>query len=182
MSAKSTVSQYVVTPANVQANVNAALYVANQNDGKLVAMGSGWKRRIGILNLDPNGAMAMRDQRYPITKAGIRNLTTELIQIAESDVKYAECDVRHSASRVDGRPATMIEAVHPIARKNFKFHKAQIFIDNELKIPVAYRAYSWPSTEGGPAVLEEQYIYTKLKLNNGFTDQDFSAENPTMFQ
>lgn len=30
MSAKSTVSQYVVTPANVQANVNAALYVANQ--------------------------------------------------------------------------------------------------------------------------------------------------------
>ena len=46
------------------------LYVENQNDGKLVALASGWKRRIGKLNLDPNGAMAMRDQRYPITKAG----------------------------------------------------------------------------------------------------------------
>ncbi|MEM9470251.1 MAG: DUF1571 domain-containing protein, partial [Pseudomonadota bacterium] len=73
------------------------LYVENQNDGKLVALASGWKRRIGKLNLDPNGAMAMRDQRHPITKAGIRNLAAELVGFAESDVKYAECEHKLAA-------------------------------------------------------------------------------------
>lgn len=158
-----------------------ALYVANQNAGKLVAMGSGWKRRFGKIKLDPEGSLAMADQRYPITKMGIYNLTDELVEIAERDVKYGECEVRHGPSRIDGRPATMIEAVHPVPRKNFRFHKAQIFIDNELRIPVAYRAYTWPQP-GGEPILEEQYIYTDIKLNNGFTDADFSPENPEFFQ
>ncbi|MEQ8846420.1 DUF1571 domain-containing protein [Botrimarina sp.] len=159
-----------------------ALYVANQNNGKLVAMGSGWKRRFGKINLDPDGAMAMKDQRYPITKAGIKNLTAELIEIAEQDIKYAECEVNYAPSKIDGRPCTMIEAVHPVPRSNFRFHKAQIFIDNELRLPVAYRAYSWPQEPGGKPVLEEQYIYTDIQLNNGFTDADFSPENPALFQ
>lgn len=159
-----------------------ALYVANQNSGKLVAMGSGWKRRFGKINLDPEGTMAMKDQRYPITKAGIKNLTAELIEIAEQDIKYAECEVSYAPSKIDGRPCTMIEAIHPVPRSNFRFHKAQIFIDNELRLPVAYRAYSWPTQQGGKPVLEEQYIYTDIQLNNGFTDADFSPENPAMFQ
>lgn len=159
-----------------------ALYVANQNDGKLVAMGSGWKRRFGKINLDPEGAMAMKDQRYPITKAGIKNLTAELVMIAEQDVKYAECEVRHASAKIAGRPATMIESVHPVPRKNFRYHKAQIFIDNELRMPVAYRAYSWPTEAGGEPILEEQYTYTDIKINNGFTDADFSPEGPGMFQ
>ena len=159
-----------------------ALYVANENAGKLVAMGSGWKRRFGKIKLDPEGTMAMQDQRYPITKMGIRNLTAELVEIAEQDVKYGECEVTHAPSRIDGREATMIEAVHPVPRRNFRFHKAQIFIDHELRLPVAYRAYSWPTEPGGQPVLEEQYIYTNIKLNNGFTDADFSPENPEYFQ
>lgn len=159
-----------------------ALYVANKNDNKLVAMGSGWKRRFGTLNLDPNGGMAMKDQRYPITKAGIKNLTAELIEIAEQDVKYGECTVRHTTAKIAGRPATMIESTHPVARKNFRYHKAQIFIDNELRIPIAYRAYSWPREKGGEPILEEQYTYTDLKINNGFTDADFSPDGPGMFE
>ncbi|MEO0529141.1 MAG: DUF1571 domain-containing protein [Planctomycetota bacterium] len=158
------------------------LYVENQNDGKLVALGSGWKRRFGKVNLDPNGSLAMADQRYPITKAGIKNLTSELVQIASQDVKYGECTVRHGKAKIDGRPATMIESTHPVPRKNFRYHVARIFIDNELRLPVAYQAYSWPSEPGGKPVLEEQYTYTDLKLNNGFTDADFSPEGPGMFK
>ncbi|TWT95930.1 hypothetical protein Pla108_30070 [Botrimarina colliarenosi] len=159
-----------------------ALYVSNQNDGKLVAMGSGWKRRFGKINLDPDGNMAMAGQRYPITKAGIRNLTSELIEIAEQDVKYAECEVQYGVATIDNRPVTMIRAIHPVPRKNFRFHRAEIFIDNEMRLPVAYQAFSWPTVEGGEPILEEKYIYTDLKLNNGFTDADFSTENPGMFQ
>ena len=76
----------------------------------------------------------------------------------------------------------MIESTHPDpAEATSSYHKAQIFIDNELRIPVAYRAYSWPQP-GGEPILEEQYIYTDIKLNNGFTDADFSPENPEYFQ
>lgn len=159
-----------------------ALYVANQNNGKLVALASGWKRSFGKVKLDPDGTMAMAGQRYPITKAGILNLTKELVEIAEADTKYAECTVSHAAAKIAGRPATMIEAIHPVERRNFRFHKAQIFIDNDLRMPVAYRAYSWPAQPGGAPVLEEQYVYTNVKLNNGFTDADFSPENPALFK
>ncbi|WP_197525466.1 DUF1571 domain-containing protein [Pseudobythopirellula maris] len=160
-----------------------ALFVANQNEGNMVALASGWKRRLGKINLDPNGMVAMSGQRYPITRAGIRNLTESIIKIAENDSKYAECTVTHDhGARIDGRPVTMIEATHPIPRKNFRFHKAQFFFDQELRVPVAFVAYSWPTPQGGKPVLEEQYIYTNLSPNQGFTDADFSAENPAYFQ
>ncbi|TWT48627.1 DUF1571 domain-containing protein [Botrimarina hoheduenensis] len=159
-----------------------ALYVANENNGKLVALGAGWKRNFGKVKLDPDGSMAMDGQRYPITKAGILNLTEELVEIAEADTKYAECTVTHASARIAGRDATMIEAIHPVPRKNFRFHKAQIFIDNEFRMPIAYRAYTWPTQPGGEPLLEEQYVYTNLKINNGFTDADFNPENPNIFR
>jgi hypothetical protein len=76
----------------------------------------------------------------------------------------------------------MIEAIHPVPRREFKYHIARIYIDNEYRIPVAYEAYSWPTEPMGEPVLEERFIYTNLKLNNGFTDMDFNAENPAIFK
>ncbi|MEN0110381.1 MAG: DUF1571 domain-containing protein [Planctomycetota bacterium] len=158
------------------------LYVENQNKGKLVALGAGWKRTFGKQMLDPTSRLAMHEQRYPITMAGIRNLTAELVEIAEQDVQYGECTVRHTPAKIAGRQATMIESIHPVPRSSFRYHKAQIFLDHELRLPVAYRAYSWPAESGGEPVLEEQYIYTDIKLNVGFTDEDFSQDNPELFR
>lgn len=159
-----------------------ALYVENQNNGKLVAMGSGFLRKFGKQELGPTHAWAMKGQLYPITMTGMRNLTTELLKIAEEDVKYGECEVRYADSTINQRPCTMIEARHPIPRRNFRFNVARIFIDNEMRIPVAYEAYLWPATEGGAPELAERYIYTDIKLNNGYTDADFDKNNPNMFQ
>jgi len=159
------------------------LYNAGRNQGKLVALAHDWKRRFGKVKLDPNGSMAMNGQRYPITMTGIYNLTEELVKVASQDVKYGECTVRYSTQyKVDNRPCTMIEVTHPVPRKNFRFHLARIFIDHEMRIPVAYSAYSWPATAGGKPVLEEEYIYTNLKLNPGFTDIDFDETNPNLFR
>ena len=159
------------------------LYVANQNDGNMVALASGWKRRIGKMNLDPNGSMAMSGQLYPITRAGLQNLTRKLTTVAEADSKYAECTVTYNAAvKIAGRPVTMIESTHPVPRKNFTYHKARIFLDHEYKLPVAYEKYSWPIQQGGKPQLEERYIYTNLAFNNNFSDLDFSADNPALFQ
>lgn len=159
------------------------LYVDGQNKNQLVALSDGWKRNIGKVFLDPNGSMAMDGQRHPITKAGLLNLTTELVQIAKHDMQFDECTVRNYPDvKIDGRPTTMIEAVHPIPRSDFKFHVARIYIDNELKIPTMFEAYSWPRQQGGEPVLEEKYIYTKLQLNTGLKPEDFSVNNPAIFK
>jgi hypothetical protein len=38
-----------------------------------------------------------------------------------------------------------------------------------------------PASLGGPPELLEEYNYVDLKLNNGFTDQDFSIDNPAYY-
>lgn len=159
------------------------LYVKGANDDKLLARGHGVRRWAGVLTLDPHGSMAMEGQRHPITKAGIRNLTTEIIQIAENDMKYGECSVNvYPNEKNDDRPAVMIEAIHPVPRKEFKFHIARIYIDREYRVPVRFEAYSWPTEAGGKPVLEEQYVYTRLKFNNGYKVSDFSTSNPNYFK
>lgn len=155
--------------------------------GKLNARDCGFKKRLGVFSLDPNGKLAMSGQKYPITKLGIRELTNELITVASNDVKYGECDVRTSQTAVGlkgkKRPATLIEVTHPVPRpKTFRFHKAQVYIDNELKIPIRYAAYLWPESPGEQPPLEEAYTYVNLKINNGFTDIDFSKDNPDYFK
>ncbi|MEQ8210502.1 MAG: DUF1571 domain-containing protein [Lacipirellulaceae bacterium] len=155
--------------------------------GKLNARDCGFKKRLGVFSLDPNGKLAMSGQKYPITKLGIRELTNELITVASNDVKYGECDVRTAQTAVgpkgNKRPVTLIEVTHPVPRpKTFRFHKAQVYIDNELKIPIRYAAYLWPEKPGEQPPLEEAYTYVNLKINNGFTDLDFSKDNPDYFK
>ena len=45
-------------------------------------------------------------------------------------------------------------------------------------MPIRYESYDWPRGEGHQPELMEEYTYLNLKLNNGFTDADFDAENP----
>jgi hypothetical protein len=157
-----------------------AIYVEGQNDGKLIGHDSGFKGRlVKRLYLDPNSPLVMANQRYPITKAGIRNLTKELIEVGEHDSQFGECEVKFfQGAKVQDRVCTCIQVVHPVPRKNFRFHLARIYIDDELQIPIRYESYDWPQKEGGQPVLLEEYTYMKLKLNVGLKDSDFDADNP----
>jgi len=155
--------------------------------GALWALDCGWKRRVGKLEFDPEGRMAMKGQKYPIMKIGFRELTKELIEVATNDVQFRECEVRTSQQILNAtgeppRPVTLLEVTHPTQRRNFRFYKAQVFMDNELRIPIRYAAYLWPKNPGESPPLEEVYTYTRIKMNNGFTDLDFDKENPAIFK
>ncbi len=159
------------------------LYVEGKNNGNLLGHGVGIKKIAGTVPLQPTGAMAMAGQRYPITEIGIYMLTRRLVEVGELDMKYGECDVKFfRGAKINvgnvKRAVTGIEVVHPVPRKNFRFNVARIFVDDELKIPVRYESYDWPEKPGGPPQLLEEYTYTDLKLNNGFTDADFDENNP----
>jgi len=150
--------------------------------GKLVARDCGWKRRIGPIELDPEGRLAMGGQKYPIMKIGIRGLTTELIDVATNDVNFGECEVKTYQTVMNKRPVTQIVVTHPTERRNFRFHKAELFIDNELQIPTRYAAYKWPAKPGDPAPLEEMYTYLNVKVITEFPANAFAKNNPAIFK
>ena len=157
-----------------------AMYVSGQYNGNLLGhAGSGVRKLAGTVQLQPTGVMAMVGQRYPITEIGFLNLTKRLIEVAEQDKMFGECEVKFfKGAKINKRSATCIQVVHPVARKNFKFHKALVFVDDELNIPVRYEAHDWPERAGGPPMLLEEYTYTDIKINNGYTDATFSETNP----
>lgn len=156
-----------------------AIYVDGANDNKLLAHGTGLKEIFGTVSLDPASKMAMEGNRYPITELGIRRLLERLIEVGEADSQYGECEVKtiKEGVKVRDRKCICIQVTHPKRRSNFIFHKAKIYIDEELNLPIRYEAYDWPESRGGEPVLMEEYTYLDLKLNNGFADTDFDTKN-----
>ncbi|NCA12070.1 DUF1571 domain-containing protein [bacterium] len=155
------------------------IYVDGRNDGNMLAhAGSGVRAMVGTVSLKPQSMLAMAGNRYPITELGVENLTKRLVEVAEHDKQFGECDVNfYPNAKVNGRICTCIQVTHPVPRRNFRFHLARVFIDDELTIPIRYEAYDWPQAQGGQPVLMEEYTYMNVKLNNGFTDADFDPKN-----
>lgn len=155
------------------------IYVDGRNDGNMLAhAGSGVRALVGTVALKPQSMLAMAGNRYPITELGVENLTKRLVEVADHDKQFGECDVNfYPNAKVNGRVCTCIQVSHPVPRRNFRFHLARVFIDDELTIPIRYEAYDWPQEQGGQPVLMEEYTYMNVKINNGFTDADFDPKN-----
>lgn len=165
-----------VAPDNIKGR--EVIWVENHNDNRMVAHDVGLKGFIRA-NLDPDGRMAMSGQRYPVYEAGIENLVVKLIEVAERDRKHGDCKVEFfRGATVQDRTCTVIRVTHPEKREPFDFYQAEVFIDDELQIPIRYVAYSWPETKGGSKRIEEEYTYLDVKVNVGLTDRDFDPDNP----
>jgi hypothetical protein len=120
----------------------------------------------------------MRGQRYPITEIGVEKLLLKMIEQGNRDRAHGECQVEfYRSAKVNERKCTMVQIVHPVKRPHFVYHKAQVFFDDEWRLPVRYASWSWPTEPGGQPVLEEEYNYTQMQFNVGLTDLDFDPEN-----
>ena len=172
------VYMYFLGPAKVKGQ--EALYVVGANDGNLLAHPNGLRHKIiGTVRLKPDSMLAMAGNRYPITELGIRRLTERLIEVGEADMKSDDCEVKMlEGAKINGRQCTCIQVVHPIKRPGLLFNMARIYVDNQLNVPIRYESYDWPKEPGGEPPPIEEYTYLNLKLNNGFTDQDFDPKNP----
>ena len=127
----------------------------------------------------PDGIVAMRDQRYPLTEFGILNLINRLGEVAEQDVKYGECEVKFfKGAKINDRVCTCIQVIHPVPRRNFLFNLARIFVDDQLNMPDPLRGLRLAEGAGRTPDLIEEYTYLNLKINIGFTDADFDRNNP----
>jgi hypothetical protein len=169
------VYMYFVKPANVKGR--EVLYVEGANNDKMIAHegGSGGKY-LPTVWIKPNGVIAMRGNRYPITEVGIENLILKLIERGEQDKVrgLGNCEVTyHKDAKINGRTCTLLQIKHPRPAPNLDFHMAQIFIDDELQVPIRYAAFGFPSKEGEELPVIEEYTYLNLKLNVGLSDADY---------
>ena len=97
---------YFLRPANIRGR--EVLYVAGQNDGKLIARRGGSRFSYVTVTLDPLGERAMEGNRYPITEIGIKNLADRLIEAAEDEMQHHprsdECQVKFFDASEGRRP------------------------------------------------------------------------------
>jgi hypothetical protein len=169
-------SVYVNFLEPVKLRGQEVIYNQGQNNGNLRAHTA---HLAGTFSLHPKGPIAMSGRNYPLTEIGLLNLVRRLIEVGEEDLHRDECEVTYiSGAKINKRLCTVIQVIHPVPRDYFRFHLARIFVDEELRLPVRYEAHGWPRAAGGPPELIEEYTYLDLKLDNRFTDEDFSTQNP----
>ena len=141
---------YFQAPAAVKGQ--EVIYVAGRNQGNMLAH----KARMPVtVSLHPDGLIAMNGRHYPFTEIGLVNLVRRLVEVGQQDVNYGECEVKYfTGAKVNKRPCTVIQVVHPVPRDVFRFHLARVFVDDELKVPIRYESYDWPSEPGGRAEVD----------------------------
>ena len=156
------------------------IWVKGQNDNKLVVHEApGTIMGLRTFQLEPDSWLAMKGQRYPVYEAGMENLVVKLIEKAERDRAAGNCEVEYrSGVSINGRDCDVIEVTHPEEKAPYDFHIAKIYIDTELKLPIRYQAHIWPKPGSTKPQLLEEYTYLRVKLNQGFTDEDFNSKNP----
>jgi hypothetical protein len=156
------------------------IYVENRNNGLLTAHEGGFKGRLlPTVDIHPTGMLAMRGQRYPMTEIGVENLIVKLIERGETAKQYSDVQAEfRKNARVKDRTCTVLQVTQPTQRPGLEFYLAQIFIDDQLQIPIRYVAYDWPKSQGAKPEVIEEYTYLDLKVNVGLTDADFDPKNP----
>ena len=169
---------YFLAPDDVKGQ--EAIYVEGRNNGNLLAHATGLKDTlVGTLSLKPDSAMAMKGNRHPITDIGLLNLTQKITATGERAMQYNEGNVQYiQGVKINGRIATCMQFVYPVQRKEYAHHMTRLFVDDELRIPIRYEGYGWPTKAGEEPPLIEEYTYLNLKFNNNFTDEDFDHRNP----
>jgi hypothetical protein len=156
-----------------------AIFVEGRNGGKILAHDVGFTKFLaGTLELETDSSRAMEDNRHPITEAGIGPLIDTVARRWTAELSSDESVIVFDANMTIGsRHCQLVEAIHTRRQADFQFYKVRLFIDSELNLPIRFEGYDWPTEQGAPGDLAEEYSYIDLKLNVGLGNADFDACN-----
>lgn len=150
------------------------IYVRGWNDNELRAHPGSFPDL--TVNLDPNGLLAMRDERHPVTEAGIGYTIKLVTDDFNYAVKHPQDGVKYynrGLKKVSGRTTRCFEALMPIRSDSAYYaHRAVVYMDTTLALPARVTIYN------NSNLLIEDYIYADIHLNVGLTKEDFNPDNP----
>ncbi|MGE3314691.1 MAG: DUF1571 domain-containing protein [Planctomycetaceae bacterium] len=163
------------------------LYVAGENDGKMIVHPGGLRGRLlPSIKLEPDSNLSMRETRHPVTMVGMLNLAHEIITRRKAEMK-ANADIRCQLiedQMINDRPCYcfVLNWVHQ--HESEEYRKSIQYIDKELSIPVCVKNFAWPDSEEPiPAekldeeTLTEHYAYTDIQFDKKLTAGDFDRAN-----
>ncbi|MHB0961144.1 MAG: DUF1571 domain-containing protein [Pirellulaceae bacterium] len=154
------------------------LYVPSWYEGDLIARLGGRKFPNTTLQLRPESAKVLSGNRYPINEVGMQTLNRRVIELLELEQEHEDALIElFSNAKVDGRPSTFFRLTYQKRRPGTTCRMAEIAFDNEMSIPIYYRAVDWPTAAEAEPVMEE-YCYKRVQVNVGLTDHDFDVRNP----
>ncbi|TWU34305.1 DUF1571 domain-containing protein [Novipirellula artificiosorum] len=158
------------------------LYIEGKNDGMMLVRKGGNVMKYLQLTVDPDSRSARRDSNYPITDFGLDRVIDRLVGQAEKDIENDPTASNTQVSyfrnaKVKDRVCTHIRVTHPASGDGFGFHTANLYIDDELHVPIRLVVHGWPTRADEPPPLNEEYNYMNLRLNVGLTDADFSESH-----
>jgi hypothetical protein len=156
------------------------IYAEGRHDNKMIAHAGGWSRRlVPRLAVAPDSALALAENRHPITEAGLAHLTRKLIGFREMDLDDAEAVTILDRVAEDGRLFYRSLHTHPTRRPERPFARIEILYDPDNGLPVRITSFDWPEPgDGGNLKLAERYAYDDLKLDAPLSDLDFDPANP----
>ena len=163
------------------------LYVDGDNEGEILVRSGGWKQRLGTMSIAPDGTLAMRESRYPVTKAGILELALMMQEFHQQDLatsNFTRCE-QLADQTFDGRNCLCFLIEYNDAQGSPTYRKSVSLIDKEWSIPLYIKNYGWPAPDvaGTPgdaldeATLIEFYSFAEVKFRQQLVNRDFDREN-----
>ena len=156
------------------------IFVEGKNDNKLQVHETGLAALIGTLTLSPEDSRVMAENRYPITKAGLKKMLESVVLQWEEETKYAETEVKYfEDAKVGDYKCRVIESSHPQPRKQFKFHMTRLWIDEKTGLAVRVQQFGFPKKKDAKPPMLEDYAFTAIKPEVRLSDRDFDVNNPS---
>ena len=155
-----------------------ALFVAGQNDDRLLVRKGGRRFSHVVIDIDPFGSIVKRESLMPINEIGFTHLLDRTIRTLQQDIAADPSGdntivERITTATINGRPCEMLRITHPQRRDGLQFFSASMSIDSELHVPVRFDVYDWPETPGQQPPLMAEFTYTNVTLNVDLDDATF---------
>jgi hypothetical protein len=152
-----------------------ACYVAGKNNGMMRAHPVGILGIVGWVSVDPFDARAMKQNRHPITDAGIVNLVERIARYWEKQRTSPTSQVQIADYEYNKRPCTRVEVTQPDPSAGAYAYRCVVYYDKVSHLPIRFEAYDWPKSGGTPGGdLLECYSYVNIRTNVGLTDAAFN--------
>jgi hypothetical protein len=150
-------------------------YVAGRNDGLMRVHPVGLAGVVGFVSVAPLDPRALKDNRHPVTEAGLGNLLDGIARQWERERRLNRTVVRIADGEFNHRPCTWVETLHPDRSAGpFYAYRCVLGLDKATHLPVHTEAYDWPRPGGDPAgELLESYSFVNMRLNVGLGEETF---------
>ncbi|MBI1310828.1 DUF1571 domain-containing protein [bacterium] len=160
------------------------LFPISGDDPRMLVQLMKFGGRLPALKLDPNSSLAMSEARYPITMAGIKEMTEMALEIRQQDLKRIS-KIRTSL-RDDrtfaGRPVYAYTMEYPSQQISETYSRCEIYIDKELMLPVYAKNWGWVTGSADSGISEdsliEYYAFKDVKLDASLNAEHFASSNP----